>query len=587
MVHPATLPGFLAAGGEAAGEKVRWPEPVTHHMAGPVDLWFWGLEAAPGPDLTLTVSRVARDTGGAVPATHVATMMRSHPAALTRLLPPFAAVSAGAGGVTMVADSLGFQHLFHAAPDSRAVPLLSSSCLLAARAAGAELDRTAVAVQSLLGWQLGQRTLFTGIQKLGPGAVAHLGTSGLQVTAAEPFDAPPLPLERAVAEAAALLRTSLAAILDDHPDAVLQLTGGMDSRLLLSAVPEKRRKGMRAMTLAVPGNGDVAIARAIAQRYQMSHEVHGLGAVQDLDPSEAWDRCVADAIRLDAMSDPVALAAQRVAEQAFDQGVRISGLGGEVARGFYYLGRVQDRGYSRHDVERLASWRMFVNEAVEPGLLTPEFSAWAREVANQEVFEAMTSGGDEWFRAADELYVRHRMQRWAGATDTAVADQRVVLNPMLDPGFLAIAARLTPGDKARARFLAALQMELDPELGHRPLDGRPAPAAYADPPWWQPVHDVIALGRRAAGKGLQRLRRGNRPPAGGAVMAAKVVESWRAQPAVLAPLDTFDFLRHDWVDDVLARRVEPRPSSVALLTNLIAAKSPVAATSSLETRPAG
>ena len=43
--------------------------------------------------------------------------------------------------------------------------------------------------------------------------------------------------------------------------------------------------------------------------------------------------------------------------------------------------------------------------------------------------------------------------------------QRIVINPMLDPGFLGIAAGLAPHDKAGSRFLAALQMELDPELG--------------------------------------------------------------------------------------------------------------------------
>ena len=45
-------------------------------------------------------------------------------------------------------------------------------------------------------------------------------------------------LDDAVAQAAAVLRDlARTRLLDDHPDAVLQLTGGMDSRLLLSAIP--------------------------------------------------------------------------------------------------------------------------------------------------------------------------------------------------------------------------------------------------------------------------------------------------------------------------------------------------------------
>ena len=34
------------------------------------------------------------------------------------------------------------------------------------------------------------------------------------------------------------------------------------------------------MTLEVPGTGDVAIARAIARRYGIDHEVHGLTDVR-------------------------------------------------------------------------------------------------------------------------------------------------------------------------------------------------------------------------------------------------------------------------------------------------------------------
>ncbi|WP_344059109.1 hypothetical protein [Microbacterium pumilum] len=546
---------------------------MSRTQCGPIDVWRWGLESTPGDHVAFAVSRVVRDTHGAVSQARVAESMRTDPKALTRLLPPFGAAAGDETGAWMVADSMGFQQLFHTDAGSNSAGVMSSSALAAAWTVQADLDRERVGIQSLLGWQLGQGTLFAGIRKLSPGAVARIDERGVQITDADIPQLPRLELAEAVTAAAELLRTSLNALLDDHPDAVLQLTGGMDSRLLLSAIPEKRRRGLRAMTLEVPGKGDVAIASAISERYGIRHDVHGLTDVGDIDPAEAWDLCVADAVRLDGMSDPVALAAQRIGERAFDQGVRISGLGGEIARGFYYVGRIQDRPYTRKDAEQLASWRMFVNEAVEPGLLDLEFAAWARKAATDRVYQALRAGGDEWFRAADELYVRHRMQRWAGATDIAVADQRTVVNPMLDPGFLDIASQLTPQDKAGSRFLGALQMALDPELGQRPLDGRPAPSAYATPSRWQPAVDVVTTGRRLSRKAVQRLQRGNRPPAGGTVMAAKVVEHWRRQPDTLRPLGRLDFVRDEWLEDVLSGRVEPRPSSVAFVTNLVVATS--------------
>ena len=139
------------------------------------------------------------------------------------------------------------------------------------------------------------------------------------------------------------------------------------------------------MTLEVPGTGDVADreryrAPATESGHRRARPRRPAGSIS---PAEAWELCIADAFRLDAMSDPVALAAQRIAERAFDQGVRISGLGGEIARGFYYVGKVQGPRLHPRGCRAACFLAMFVNEAVEPGLLTREFAAWARQVANE------------------------------------------------------------------------------------------------------------------------------------------------------------------------------------------------------------
>lgn len=569
----STLPGFIAVHREdpMIDGMLGLHDGITTAVKGPVKLASWGLDSLSPSTPTLALSRVRRAEGGEVSPAEIVEGMRHDPAILTRLLPPFAAVRGDERGVTMVADSMGFRQLFHSTPDAPGAAALSTSALFAGWIRGAELDPTAVAVQSRLGWQLGQRTLFRGVDKLAPGAVAHLSADGVRVSAPERTIEAGISLEEAVSKAAALLRASLGALLDDYPEAVLQLTGGQDSRLLLSAIPISRRRGLRAMTLGVPSGGDVTVARQLAERYGMTHDVHGLAALDGLTASDAWDLTKNAAARLDGMSDPIALAALTVAESSFDQGVRISGLGGEIARGFYYVGAVHERPFTRKDTEQLAAWRMFVNEAVEPGLLEPEFAAWARKAADDEVASAMAEAGPEWFRATDELYLRHRMQRWAGVTDTAVGYQRIVINPMLDPGFLSIASGLVPKDKAHSRFLARLQMELDPELGRIPLEGRGAPIAAAYPSTWRSMTGAVGAGRRLAQKAAQRLHHGNRPPAGGSVLAGKVVEHWRQNPELLSAAELSPFVRPGWIEGVLDGRIEPRPSSAAFLTNLIVA----------------
>lgn len=563
------LPGFVA-GGEpdsllsAARGRTGWDAADDARSA------TWG-DGASREGETMLLSPVLRRTAGTVDGAAVDEEMRDHPESLLDMLPPFAAMRRNGDRVTMVSDSMGFRQLYHSVPGAPGPAVMSSSALTAARAVDAGLDEVGLADQSLLGWQLGQRTLFTGIRKLQPGVVASLGGDGIELSAPVAQHPDPLALHDAVRQAAALLRASLNALLDDHPDAVLQLTGGLDSRLLLSAIPPSRRRGLRAMTLGVPGSADVGVASAISRRHGLVHDVRELTGLADVTAADAWELSRDAARRLDAMCDPIALAALGLAERAFPQGVRISGLGGEVARGFYYTGRVTDRSYTRQDANRLAAWRMFVNDAVEPGLLTSEFSTWARAAAEGEVHEALVAGGPEWFRATDALYLRHRMQRWAGATDTAVSALRTVINPMLEPGFIDIAMRVRPQDKAQARFLALLQMELDPELGRMPLDNRPAPAAYAHPsPWW-PMRQSLSTVRRFGKKAVQRVRRGNRPPAGGELLASKVLEHWRAQPQIVEALFSLDFLDQTTLVEALAGRRELRPSSVALLVNLVEA----------------
>jgi asparagine synthase (glutamine-hydrolysing) len=486
-----------------------------------------------------------------------------------QVLPPFAAVvRTGEDEVVATADALGFRHLYHCAQDGWAAA--STSARLLAALTGAALDRDALSVQSLLGWQVGQATWFAGVTKLAPGCWIRLRQGRCDVEVLRPRTWEPIDLDDAVASAARVLREHLTAYVCDHPDATLQLTGGQDSRILLSAIPRDLRRGMTAITLAVPGSADVAIAGALAARVGMVHRVEALESLAGMDPAEAHALCVDSSLRLEGMADPVALAALTLAERRFDQGHRIAGLGGEVARGFYYLGRAGSGPVTRQRVARLAAWRMFANEAVDPAALAAGFRDRAREVTVDRIHEVMASSGRDWLSATDDFYLDQRMQRWAGVTDTAVCFDRSVVNPMLDDRFIAIARGMAPESKRHSLFLARLQMELDPDLGRLPLDDRPAPEAYARPGVANRARAAATVARKTVRKVRQRVGHESRPPAGGAVLAGKVVEHWRAHPEALEPARRLGVLDDAWWDGVVSGGTEPAPSAVAFAVNLTA-----------------
>jgi asparagine synthase (glutamine-hydrolysing) len=489
-------------------------------------------------------------------------------AALGEVPPTFAAVDhVDDSTLVAAADGLGFRHLYYGTGPGFA--LLSTSARAVAVCLGGDLEPKAIAVQSLLGWQIGQRTLFRGVEKLGPGELATLGGGGIERGAsAGSADVWQGSLDAAVSEAAVVVREVVNAFLDEHPDAVLQLTGGLDSRVLLSAVPPERRRRLRCMTLGLPGNPDIVIAEELTRRCGLRHEVLSLDGIERWTPEEADVRCLDAARSLECMADPLAQAALVYAESHAEPGPRISGLGGEVARGFYYFGRTSSAPMTRRRMEQLARWRMFTNEAVSGDAFEPAFASWARAFTLDELFALTSAAGRDWMSASDDFYLTQRMQRWAGVTATSVCFERTVIDPMLDDRFIAIARGLPPRHKRNMLFLSRLQHALDADLARIRLDGRPAPITYTSSSLGNSARLMATTARKVVRKIEQRARRSTRPPAGSEVLARKLLEHWRANPAVLDPVWETALFREDWIRSVLAGEVDPGPSAVALITNL-------------------
>jgi asparagine synthase (glutamine-hydrolysing) len=546
--------------------------------SGPTWLVSWGL-AIPPVGTPLLLSRVLRRHAVGLSPLQVARAMIDDENAgqLAALMPPFAATLQTHQGSTVIAtDWLGFRQLYKTSGEGWTAISSSARVLAACQKGG--LDDDALRVQSLLGWQLGTRTLYKGVSKINRGERLELMRGMCRSSTIDlPLEFDRLDLAAAVSRCAAILRENVEACLDDHPDLALQLTGGQDSRLLLSAIPPRRRKGLHVITLGSRGTADVDIASDLCNLFGMRHDVHGLERLHELDIVEAYKWVLEGARRLDGMADPLGFAALQWAEQQFDQVPRLSGLGGEVARGFYYYGLVRPMSITPTRARRLVDWRMFANESVEASALDPEFAFGADAFATNEVFSILRYENPEWFQSTDALYLWHRMQRWAGLTDTAVWHDRMVINPMLDPRFVTTVMGLTPAQKHNSLFLSRLQMALDSELGDIPLDGRPPPAAYAHGGMRSAVIGAAATGSRFLRKAVQRARSRPRPSAGGAVLAGKVAKAWQADPRQLDPVRALGVLRPEWLDAVLDGIVTPEASTVAFILNLLVALEPVGA----------
>ncbi|MBO3743300.1 hypothetical protein [Actinoplanes flavus] len=521
---------------------------------------------------TVRLARAVRTRESSLDTADLGALLTAGGSALAGLLPPFAAAHrATSGGPVLVAgDWLGFRQLYRwTAPGVAAV---STSARALAVLAGAGFDAAGLGAQALIGWQIGDATIFPGVTALPPASIAtlHEGTLTVRQYAAPPARAATPPaLDDAVAEMADILRAFETAYVDQHPDTVLQLTGGHDSRILLAAVPPALRPGLRAMTLGTPGSADVRIAADLSRRLGLRHQVHRMDEQRWPEPEAAHHLALDAARALECLASPLALAPLLLAESHLEQGHRLSGLGGEVARGFYYAGQPAHATTSPQLVERLARWRLFSNEAVAPDALDPSVLAAARASTLGRLTE-LFPGGD-WMRATDDFYLLHRMHRWAGVHGTVAAVRRHFINPMFDRRFIELALAVSPADKRDSQLLGRLMSRLDPALAAIPLDTGLVPARLGARSLRSRLATRTVEARKIAGKVGQRLTRGRRPQLGATEYATLVLTHWRAEPKVCAPLYTVPSLRAEWLDGLLTGAHDADATTIAFLINLLAA----------------
>jgi asparagine synthase (glutamine-hydrolysing) len=534
--------------------------------------------ANPAKAFTVRLGRAVRTCSGDVDAASLATMMgngRVDGHSLAELLPPFAAAHrAGPDEPVVVAgDWLGMRQVFWW--QGEGVAAVCTSALALAVLAGARLRTEALGVQSLVGWQLGLDTLFTGVTKLAPGSFAVLRTGFVDVRQyVEPslsLAGDPPPVTDLVDELAQILRDLHTSYLSDHPDTVLQLSGGQDSRILLCAIPPALRRGLPAFTLGVHGDADSTVATRLAAATSLDHRVHWLDEQPAVDTRSGYGLALQASAALDCMASPMALGPLILAERGLAQGHRLSGAGGEMNRGFFYPGQPRHATTSPQLVSKLADWRLFGNEAVAEEALTADFVTTARTGTIALLAEHFAGYSPEWLRATDEFYLFQRTQRWAGAHGSAAAVDRFFINPLLDRRFIQLTLAADPADKRDSRLSGLLMSRLDPALAAIPLDSGLVPAQLGRGGMGTSVAVARVKARKAAAKVRQRLVGARRAQLGAAGLARLVVNHWRAEPDAAAPLRRSGVVREAWLDELLAGHREASAATVAFLVNMLVA----------------
>jgi asparagine synthase (glutamine-hydrolysing) len=373
------------------------------------------------------------------------------------------------GTATAITDHVGLGHLYLHSGDG--VAAASSSALLLARLFGLKPALESLLGLGLVGAFVGDDSGFEGAAKLTRGHVAVLQEGRVTTRRSS------RPYEPSREDGATVWRSIVGELAQAFPGAEVELSGGLDSRLILAGIPSAQRAQHPAFTLGAADSPDGHIAVLLATRSGMPHKL--------VDPADLIDDRLTQHLKLTALGDqfgsnPLDRSVFTHLEESHQPAVRFTGQNGEIMRGFYYAYQQLDAQPSVAKARALINTRLIVNDLVDPSLFRADWYRNARaRIKDRLTASILDAPGDRWADKIDWLYLHERMHRWAGVAFSKVQAERQILAPYFDRRFIEYAFGQRPADKLDSRATARLLMALDPEMARIPLDWGVTPADIA------------------------------------------------------------------------------------------------------------
>jgi asparagine synthase (glutamine-hydrolysing) len=430
------------------------------------------------------------------------------------------AVIDGRGEIRLVTDLLGTLHVYSAEIGPAAVVCTSSIVL----AVLADPEWDAIGIREFLatGTVFGSRTLFRGIEKLQPATVFTFRRGRIEARevywklADVMYDRAP---QRDVTELAEALRRAVDSVRQNFPRAVMDLTGGFDSRAILGAALQI---GARFETVVngTEENPDVIASKRIAHEFQLVH--HHWTRIA---PTEGeWEEQVTESLALcdgeyDAVLYAPTFATHSVLAREFD--ASINGSNGEVAKGYWWELLFPNVGKRGSFDARLVAARRFAVDGETAGLLAEPFQESLTELFAGIIREA-NAGLEQHPNTAqmDSVYLRLRMQRWQGRIASATGRIWPCISPFSFRGPMEAALAAPPEVRMNNRMQRRLIESQNPKLARLPLaEGYPAS------PWR--LANAHLFGKLYAETARAVIRR--------ALLTAKLPSPFESKKALAAP----------------------------------------------------
>lgn len=175
--------------------------------------------------------------------------------------------------LTLINDLFGFYPLFYSVGKSAIAFCNEYEPLLQLPFVDKAINQRAVADILKFGLVTGNRTLLSGIQQMPPATVLTYDASGLQMNTYSPQNHPEpikVTLQEASRQLATLVSEAVAKRIVNFENVTADISGGIDTRLIVSSMTPELRSKVRFETMVTPPltadtDRDVIVARQIAE----------------------------------------------------------------------------------------------------------------------------------------------------------------------------------------------------------------------------------------------------------------------------------------------------------------------------------
>lgn len=327
------------------------------------------------------------------------------------------------------------------------------------------LDLLAIRNIANSGFIHGDRSAFQGVHSLGCQSAIYLSPWSTKVRR---FDAPYLPLstEENWEPTPELIEDIASSLIDAFAplkgqDLQLSLTGGRDSRILLSAASHVDGMQLTTQTRGEEDHPDVVLARELSGALGVQHKlVLPERSAPDVLLAEEPQRRIQRV--LDTHDWAISGWDDAPDYGPFSVRPTMSGVGGEIMRG----GMVRP-GVDTMKVEQLKT--SILNQmAGAPRLFHP----WLNQAATDEARYFLNLAAANPYEASDQIQRLDRSRHWAASRRAATRLRSHAIDPLFDNKFLQKALRVPAAYRWNERLAHDLIKRLAPTIADFPIEGK-------------------------------------------------------------------------------------------------------------------